>query len=106
MHGHTILPLPEIVASENQQQDKELFIACIQRELPKHTLHVRNIKYVTKAITEIIYYLVIQTGLWAIQLGSILEHPWSHFRTNTQAISSFFFYTMSAQVPLSTLPEF
>ena len=59
MHGHTILPLPETLASENQQQHIELFIAPIQKELPKHTLRIRNKKYVTKAITEIIYYLVI-----------------------------------------------
>ena len=101
-----ILFLSEVEDSEHEKWDKELSFPLIQKELPKHPLYIRNSKYATRVITETINYSVIQTGLQAIQFGSILEKPWSHFHTNVQARPSFSFYKMSAQANLEHAPRF
>ena len=98
--------LAEVEESEHEKWNKELSFPPIQKELPEHPLYIRNIKYATWVITEIIYYSVIQTGQRAIQFGSILEKPWSHFHTNVQARPSFSFYKTSAEANLKHAPRF
>lgn len=98
--------LTEVEESEHEKWNKELSFPPIQKELPEHPVYIRNIKYATWVITEIIYYSVIQTGLRAIQFGSILEKPWSHFHTNVQARPSFSFYKTSAEPNLKHAPRF
>ena len=99
----TLLPLPEVLEAGQQQyrQHVELCIALTQRELPKHTPLIRNIKYVTKVITEVTYYVVTTTGRWAIEFGSIFEDPRSHLQTNIQTISSVFLNPLPEQATVN-----
>ena len=106
VHRCAILFLAEVEESEHGKWNKELSFPLIQKELPEHPLYIRNIKYATWVITEIICCSVIQTGLRAIQFGSILEKPWSHFHTNVQPRPSFSFYKTSAQANLEHTPRF